>query len=304
MNLLILSLMLSGAALGYLLRRRPLPFLSRLVSLLVWLLLFLLGLEVGGNPSVLTSLPTLGLQALCLSLGALLGSACCAWLLWRMVRRVHGVPSSAVDGPAAEGHPLRGSLLIMAFFLAGALLGVAGCSPSPLVVGRCSMVALFLLMGSVGVSVGHDSALFSSFRQLSPRLLLLPLFTLCGTLLGAVLVWALVPGGDLRGSLAVASGLGYYSLSSIFLTELRGAEWGTVALLANVVREVVALTCAPFLCRLFGPLAPISAGGATTMDTTLPVIVATSGRLFLPLSVFHGACLDASVPFLVTAFAS
>lgn len=302
MNIVVFVVMLLGGAVGYALRRRPLSCLSRLVSLLVWLLLFLLGLEVGGNPHVLSSLPTLGLRALFLTLGALLGSVGGAWLLWRMVRRSLELHASAGSGSAAS-HPLRGSLVIMSFFLAGALLGVAGCAPSPLVVGRCSMVALFLLMGSVGVSVGHDSAVFSSFRQLNPRLLLLPLFTLVGTLLGSFLVWAVVPWGDLRATLAAASGMGYYSLSSIFLTELRGAEWGTIALLSNVVREVVALTCAPLLFRLFGPLAPISAGGATTMDTTLPVIVATSGRLFLPLSVFHGACLDASVPFLVTGLA-
>jgi uncharacterized membrane protein YbjE (DUF340 family) len=54
----------------------------------------------------------------------------------------------------------------------------------------------------------------------------------------------------------------------------------------------------------FGPLAPISAGGATTMDTTLPIITRTSGQDFVILSLFHGFLVDFSVPFLVTFFCS
>ncbi len=56
------------------------------------------------------------------------------------------------------------------------------------------------------------------------------------------------------------------------------------------------------LVKLAGPLAPISSGGATSMDTTLPVITATSGKEFAILSIYHGFIVDLSVPFLVTLF--
>ena len=56
------------------------------------------------------------------------------------------------------------------------------------------------------------------------------------------------------------------------------------------------------MVRWFGPLAPISVGGATTMDTTLPIITRTSGQEFVILSLFHGFLVDFSVPFLVTYF--
>ena len=100
------------------------------------------------------------------------------------------------------------------------------------------------------------------------------------------------------------SGFGYYSLSGIFITEYRGPELGTVALLANISRELLTLLCAPLLVRWFGRLAPISAGGATTMDTTLPVITRVSGNAYVVVSVFHGFVVDFSVPFLVTFFCS
>ena len=100
----------------------------------------------------------------------------------------------------------------------------------------------------------------------------------------------------------MGAGFGYYSLSSIFITEYKGAELGTVALLANIIRELLTLLLAPLLARWFGPLAPISAGGATTMDTTLPVITQASGQRFVVVSIYHGFLVDFSVPFLVTLF--
>ena len=75
-----------------------------------------------------------------------------------------------------------------------------------------------------------------------------------------------------------------------------------MALLANIVREVITLLGAPLLVRWFGPLAPITSGGATTMDTTLPVITRWSGQDFVVLSLFHGFVVDFTVPFLVTFF--
>ena len=79
---------------------------------------------------------------------------------------------------------------------------------------------------------------------------------------------------------------------------------GTIALMANIMREVMTLLFAPVICRVFGRLAPISAGGATSMDSTLPVIVSACGKEMAFISIFHGVLVDFSVPFLVSFFAS
>lgn len=100
--------------------------------------------------------------------------------------------------------------------------------------------------------------------------------------------------------MAVGAGFGYYSLSSIIITEYKGAELGTIALLSNIMREIIALLVAPFLVRFFGRLAPIAVGGATTMDTTLPIITRYSGEKYIVVSIVHGCLLDFSVPFIVT----
>jgi uncharacterized membrane protein YbjE (DUF340 family) len=125
-----------------------------------------------------------------------------------------------------------------------------------------------------------------------------------GTWLGTVAVSLFLPHRTLPECLAVGSGFAYYSLSSIFITEYKGPELGTVALLANISRELLTLLAAPWLVRWFGRLAPISAGGATTMDTTLPIITRVCGQELAIVSIYHGFVMDFSVPFLVTFFCS
>lgn len=79
--------MLLGVAVGRLLRSRNLKWLPKVTMLLIWSLLFLLGYEVGGDPRVVGSLATLGIEALALSLAGILGSALFAWLLWHVVTK-------------------------------------------------------------------------------------------------------------------------------------------------------------------------------------------------------------------------
>lgn len=199
---------------------------------------------------------------------------------------------------------MKGSLIIVGFFVLGIIFGLAGWLNVDSFSFDISFIALALLMFCVGIGVGSDFSALKSLRSQKAGLLLLPLVTIIGTLGGCALVSLFIPGRSMSDVLAVGSGFGYYSLSSIFITEYRGAELGTVALLANISREIVTLLGAPILYKLFGPLAPISSGGATSMDTTLPIITSISGKEFVVLSIYHGFVVDFSVPFLVTFFCS
>ena len=194
---------------------------------------------------------------------------------------------------------MKGSLIIVAFFAAGILCGRADVLPQWVSSSTVSMTALCALLLCVGMGIGSNPDMKSEFRSLNPRVALLPLATILGAWAGAAIAF-LVLQRTITDCLAISSGFAYYSLSSIFLTEYRGIELGTIALVANLVREAITLLGTPLLARIFGPLAPISAGGATTMDTTLPIITHTCGQRFTILAIFHGFIVDFTVPFLVT----
>lgn len=186
----------------------------------------------------------------------------------------------------------------------GTLVGVGHLLPFDLAQTNISTYALYALMFCVGLGVGNDPQTLKNFRSLNPRLIFLPICTILGTLAGTAAVSLILTHRELTQCLSVGAGFGYYSLSSIIITGYDGPELGTIALLANICREIITLLGAPLLVRWFGNLAPISAGGATTMDTTLPIITRTSGQEFVVVSIFHGFVVDFSVPFLVTLFCS
>ena len=82
-----------GISLGYLLRTKfegakakVVHWQGRIVTWLIWLLLFLLGIEVGSNDRIISALPTLGVEALVLSVAATLGSCLLAWGLWKTLK--------------------------------------------------------------------------------------------------------------------------------------------------------------------------------------------------------------------------
>jgi uncharacterized membrane protein YbjE (DUF340 family) len=82
----VLACMIAGIVVGYLLRRWKIRFIHGLILTLIWLLLFLLGLEVGANETVVRQFGKLGLDAFLLAVGGTLGSVVAAWLLWLGVR--------------------------------------------------------------------------------------------------------------------------------------------------------------------------------------------------------------------------
>lgn len=196
---------------------------------------------------------------------------------------------------------MKSNLILLGSFLLGLALGGSDLVPTAIVESDLGNYLLYLLLFLVGLSVGNDRDTIRGFRQLSPRLLALPFLTIIGSMCGGV-VAALLLGQSLYEMLAVSQGLAYYSLSSILITEKLGITLGAIALFSNVFRELLTLLLAPLLVKYLGPLAPIAAGGATTMDVTLPAILNASGKEYLVPAIYHGFVCDFSVPILVTLF--
>ena len=207
---------------------------------------------------------------------------------------------------------MKGSLIVVGFFALGCLLGCSGWLPDVVIENDITVYVLYLLMFQVGLSIGSDKKLKDILGSIRPKLLLVPLATIAGTLVFSALVGLLLTQWSVFDCLAVGSGFAYYSLSSILITQLKepflgvqlATELGTIALMANIMREIMALLGAPLFVKYFGRLSPICAGGATTMDTTLPVITRYSGKDLVFISIFHGIIVDFTVPFFVSFFCS
>lgn len=304
--LTVVGCMFFGIGIGFCIRKVKIDWINKAITLIIWLLLFLLGLEMGGDENIVSSLPTLGLRSLGIAVAAVVGSCIAAAVLAKWIGMRWNEGRSGGDGSERDGSysilgALKGSFIILVFFALGVVLGYVNLLGRWTFLKDLSFITLCVLILCVGISIGHNKNVFSDIRSFDKRILLLPIGTVLGTL--AVLsIWGLFTPYRLSEVLAIGSGQAYYSLSSIMIAESKGVELGTIALLTNVMREIIALVSAPFLPRILGPLSPIAAGGATTADTTLPVIRQVCGDKLSMVSVYHGFVVDFSVPFMVALF--
>lgn len=193
---------------------------------------------------------------------------------------------------------MKGALVTLAFFLCGILVALSGIGQEFFAENDLSTYALYALLALVGLSLGMDEAALHVLRKVNIGLLLVPLSIALGSIIGAGIAYALIA-QSFREGMAVGAGFGYYSLSSIIISSNYSPMLGIIALLSNITRELFSLVAAPMLVKLFGKLAPIASAGATSMDTTLPVITQYSGKDYALISLFSGIVLTILVPILL-----
>ncbi len=199
---------------------------------------------------------------------------------------------------------MKGAFFIVFFFLCGIAVGTQELIPDSLSSDLLSY-SLYIMLVLAGMSMGFDTKNFLIIKEFGLRILLIPIGSVIGTVLGAFLAFALLQALNydisFRDTLGVGAGFGYYSLSSVMISNFGNAELGSVALIANVSRELLTLLFAPIMIRMAGGLAPVAAGGATTMDTCMPVIARYAGEQYAIMGIFSGMVLSITVPIFVTA---
>ncbi|MEJ5315513.1 MAG: lysine exporter LysO family protein [Tenuifilum sp.] len=199
---------------------------------------------------------------------------------------------------------MKGSLTILSFFTLGLIVGRYAPVNEWLSSVDYSSLSLYLLMFLVGISIGSDTRSLQALKSMNLKILLIPLATIIGTAIGVWFISIFVTRYSIKELMAVGAGYGYYSLSSIIIKNNHSDALGVVALLSNVIREIITLLLAPLMAIYFGKVAPICSGGATSMDTTLPIISRASGKEYAIPSLIHGIILTILVPFIVTLILS
>lgn len=83
--LLVLLIMIAGIITGVFIHRKPtlIKVNDQLISVAIYVLLFLLGVSVGLNKTIIQNIGTLGFQALIITLGAVMGSVLVSWLIYK-----------------------------------------------------------------------------------------------------------------------------------------------------------------------------------------------------------------------------
>lgn len=176
------------------------------------------------------------------------------------------------------------------------LLGLESKSTLDLILMNALNVIVFI----GGLEIGGNKEIVKKMLRVKTLGLILavPLGCIVGSIIGGGLVGALI-GVSWRDAILVSSGMGWYSFSSVVISAMYSNEVGTVAFIANAFRETLSFVLVPVAAR-FTNLACVSIGGASTMDSTLPVILKYTNMQIGVIGFINGVLLTLIVPFLIS----
>ena len=194
--------------------------------------------------------------------------------------------------------PLREALIALGMVALGALLFLAQQRLGLESLALPSSNAFLLLM--IGI-IGADLAQIRLSRQwVSPAMLALPGLVVVGSMLGGSLV-AWLADVPLKAGLALSSGYGWFSLSSVMVAEALGKAYGTMALSIDLLRELLAFVILYAVGRWW-PVVGLAAAGATAMDSSLPIIKQVCSPSAIPMAMVSGFLLTLLAPFMMSLF--
>jgi len=190
--------------------------------------------------------------------------------------------------------------LAIAALILGIIYGVSGME-NFVVTFLCSNTDMILdiLMFSVGISIGLKKGIIQKIKTYHFKILMIPFAVVTASISGGV-ICGLLTGYPVNQGAAMASGLGWYSLAGITIGNLAGEQIGSIAFLSNLLRELFSFFSIPFLSKRFNYYSCIAVAGATSEDTTLPMMIKYTDEETVLLSVLNGVICSALVPFLIS----
>lgn len=195
-------------------------------------------------------------------------------------------------------------IVIFTFFalILGLFCGLSGSEAGIIrFISKNSDMILYVLMFSVGISVGMHNGILKKIRQYHLRILIIPLGITAGSILGGILC-ALLLKLPLPQGAAVASGMGWYSLAGVTISRLGGAELGSIAFMSNLMREFISFLLIPIIATKLNYCTCIAPAAATSEDTTLPVLLKYTNEETVVLAVLNGILCSFFVPILIAFF--
>ncbi len=158
-------------------------------------------------------------------------------------------------------------------------------------------IGLCVLLLFVGMDMGKQKGLFKQIKSIGWNIILIPVMIALGSIVGALAVGPFL-GLAANESSAIGAGFGWYTLSAIVLADY-SSELSTIAFLSNVFREVLAILFMPLIAKYIGYYEAVAPCGATSMDTTLPIITRYTDPKTAVVGFVSGVVLSILVPILV-----
>jgi len=157
---------------------------------------------------------------------------------------------------------------------------------------------LYILASILGYIMGKEFNLGLILNS-SRNALLSILITIIGDIIVALIIFV-THIANLPIALAITLASGWYSYVGPLVAVTTNPYLGTLAFLINFLREQLTYVLIPVLLKLkFEPRSAIAVGGATAMDTTLPLYVETLGKEYALSAMVSGVILTLVIPIIL-----
>ena len=158
---------------------------------------------------------------------------------------------------------------------------------------------LYILMFSVGISIGMQDGVLTKIKQFNIKIFIIPFGIIIASFFAGI-ICSLLTSIPYNYSMAITSGMGWYSLSGATLSKLVNSSIGSIAFLSNLMREIFSFFIIPFIAIRFNYYTCIAPAGATSEDTTLPMMLKYTDEHTVVLSVINGIICSFFVPILIS----
>lgn len=274
-----------------------LKLINRLLSWIVYVILFFMGISLAFLDNLATNLlAILHYSAVSIVIIMLCNIAALLWLEralpWHHNHQQEKLPSRVAM--ALESLKLCGVVVL------GFIIGLSGLTFLQHATEASEYTLIFLLF-LIGIQLRNNGMTLKQI-VLNRRGMIVAVVVLLSSLAGGI-INALILDLPLKTGLAMASGFGWYSLSGILLTESFGPVIGSAAFFNDLGRELIAIMLIPALVRRSRSTA-LGLCGATSMDFTLPVLQRSGGLEMVPAAIVHGFVLSLLVPLLMAFFSA
>ncbi len=160
-------------------------------------------------------------------------------------------------------------------------------------------IMLYLLMFFVGISIGLHKGIVAEIKKYHFKIFLIPIGIIIGSLIGGA-ICSFIFKHTLNDGIAIACGLGWYSLAGVTITDLAGAEIGSIAFISNLLRELLAFALIPVIAKYLNHYTCIAPAGATSEDTALPMLMKYTSPTIVVLAIFNGVICSIAVPIIIS----
>lgn len=290
----IVLYLLAGYLLGKRLPRALARSLIRGITPVVWIILFVIGLESGEAFSSFAS----GMHVLKQAALYAFTISAVVFICILPFNRPAAAADDGLDGWQALWYPLRECLIAFGLVLLGAFAYRLQWHDNQAGVLLLNISWwLYVLLFLIGLDLAQVAI---SRSWLAPRVLMIPLLVMVGSMLAGVLL-SFITGEQLAISLALSTGFGWFSLSGAIAGQFLGDAYGSVALLNDLMRELIGLSVVFLLGRNFAN-SSVGVCAATAMDTTLPFVRKACHYEYVPTAIISGLILTIAAPFFMLFF--